>query len=1151
MTDSSASTGLTHRAKVSTGYGRLDEALQGGFFVGSAIVLNAPAGDEAPLLIGQFLKATHEKGLLISRTLTSAQTIISDGGENVKSLVCSDKPISPSRNFLPGKGIENLTDVNLQISETVGSNQPKRVVLDILSDILLRHKALQTRKWLTELLERLRSKDITTLVVINPLMHSGEDVQAVIDLFDGNLEIVEQELDGQPSKFLRIKWIHGIDIIEKELPIARLAPVPQAPARTTTRVATAREPRWLAPLISRNAELSKLKAAFENALVNKPIVIALQGESGVGKTRLMQELAVYAQSKGAEVLTGTATEEGLAYAPWIEVARQYVAQTPGELLRRMLGTYASEFARLVPDIPVKIGTIPPSKALGEAQEDKIRLYEAITQFFISICDETPLLLLFDDMQYADQPSLELLEYFVRSTSSLRVLTVCSLPPENTIETETPLEQTFMKFNKQRLLETVPLKNLNEQETMELIKQIFGEEKLSADFVNLIYSRTGGNPFFVEEVLRALVEDGIIFRTEKGWDRKPVQELAIPKSVKTALRTRLAKLNPEAVSVLTMASVIGSEFDFAVLREVIQAQEDALLEKLEAAIGAGLILEVPTRKDVFRFADSRIRELLLGDLIQSRRIRYHVKIAEAMEKVHSNRLQDHAEGIASHFSDGGDTERATKYSIMAGDGNLAIHAYEQAIRDYKRALDLLEIEGANDVDKASTLRKLAESCQYAGQSQNAVKTYKEAISIYEKQGDLKACARISVDLASAVNLSGGSEVEGTRAAIAILQNGLNFVKSDPESFEAAAIFARLATSYGVLEEWKDAEAWAQKGLEVGEKSNNRGAIADALSMKASFLTDTGRIDEGLPLWEKVFEVSSQNEQYFQMFYSLLNIAIYTYPRDLVRAREFMQRRLELSKKINYIGYEAGCRGWLGYLDWLKGDWASALEETERSFQIWDRSGTNIPVYYKAKNAELLLSMGSPFELVEACLQASDLPGSTVSSAVNFNLALGKLRLEQGRRQEAKACFESGVNSFKNVEFSTFPLLNVETLLHLTSLYVDDREYEKARDASQWALRLAEPLKSSACMGLAMQAKAGYLVASKDEKGAEEAYKQAMGLWEKAGWPYYHAKTLVEYANATVKSSPEESRRCLQDAVEIFKKLGAKRGLEKAEAALHKL
>ena len=209
------------RRRVSTGYGRLDEALRGGFVAGSMVVLNAPAGDEAPILLRNFLK-TEQPSLLISRNLSSAQAIVPDSADGIARLICSDKPVSPAKGILPGKGIENLTDLNLQINEALGGVQPKRLALEILSDILLRHKALQTRKWLNELLERLRGRAITTLAVLNPYMHTAEETQALVDMFDTSIEVFQREVEGRQGKFLRINWAHGVEVSQREFPLEEL-----------------------------------------------------------------------------------------------------------------------------------------------------------------------------------------------------------------------------------------------------------------------------------------------------------------------------------------------------------------------------------------------------------------------------------------------------------------------------------------------------------------------------------------------------------------------------------------------------------------------------------------------------------------------------------------------------------------------------------------------------------------------------------------------------------------------------------------------------------------------------------------------------------------------------------------------------------------
>ncbi len=1144
MADDSASISPTLRAKVSTGYGRLDEVLQGGFLAGSTVVLSAPASDEVPILLRNFLASGSEDSLLICRTLSSAETLAKS--EKVKALVCSDKPVSPASNIVPGKGIENLTELNLAITDAVNSLQPKRLVIDTLSDILLRHKALQTRKWLTELLERLRAKGITTFAVLNPYIHAAEEAQAVIDLFDGNLEIIEKQTEEGLKKLIRIKWMHGIEAVENEFLLTYLVSEPQT-QQVTVQTAPLKEPRWLTPLINRSAEFSKLKALFADALASKASVVAVQGEAGVGKTRLMRELAVFVQAKDTAELTGEAREEKIPYGPWVELLREYVGQASGEVLRRMLGGSMSEFARLIPDIAAKVGTVPPSKPLGEEQ-DRIRLYEAIAQFLIAICIEKPLLLLFDDMQWADQASLDLLEYFVRSSNNLRVLTLVGYRTED-VSSDSPLSKMLMKLNRERLLETVQVRDLNKEDTTNFIKQVFREQTVSTEFVDLIFQRTGGNPFFVEEVLRSLVEDGTIFRTEKGWDRKPIQEIVLPLSVRSVLKSRLSRLEPEATSVLIMASVIGSEFEFEVLREVTQTLEDTLLQRLEAAINAGLVFEVPDRKDVFRFADNRIREVLLGDLSRSRRTRYHLKIAEAFEKVYSKTLDIHAEAIANHFVEGGDTERAIKYSMMAGERSLAIHAYEQGVTSFKRTLDLLDLELGREKEKASVLEKLASCYYFAGQSEASMRYYESALSIYERLNNNKAAAQICLGLAMAVFRAKGIG-PGSREAASLLKHALNYVEGERENFEAAWIYARLAWYYGLLDEWQESVAWAEKALSVAEKAKNFGALALALSMKGSMLTDRGMLDEGLPLWEQSLKISLQNEQFEEAINAAHNLSVYALQRDLRKARELALQALELSRSVNYVHREAYELRWLSMLDWLGGNWNVAFNSMQRSEEIRKRLGLRVVAgaWEHAYKALFLLSLGELEDAEKALENALTFEETKITFLVMTHLAAGLLRMAQGRMDDAKTHLEKCVDTFKNWEFTTSPLFHIEALLHLNSIYVSRGEFEKAREACQWAGRLAETLRSDAGRAMVGQAEASLLFASGNQRGAEEAYRKSLEFWQKAGWPYYQAKTLVAYSEAISQTSADESLKRLEQAAEIFRKLGAKRDLEKAQARL---
>jgi class 3 adenylate cyclase len=184
-----------------------------------------------------------------------------------------------------------------------------------------------------------------------------------------------------------------------------------------------------------------------------------------------------------------------------------------------------------------------------------------------------------------------------------------------------------------------------------------------------------------------------------------KEAQSSQSARLNLRLKLRKLEPDTINMLTLAAVIGNEFDFMVLRESIQGDEERVLESLEFAIAQGWIIEIPNQKSRFRFTDNLLRELLLEDLMQMRKVRYHLKIAESMERVYSRSLDQNASIMGYHFAQGGDSGRAVKYLIIAGDACMASHEYEQAIVVFKRALDLIDSVGGVGKEKENVLDKL--------------------------------------------------------------------------------------------------------------------------------------------------------------------------------------------------------------------------------------------------------------------------------------------------------------------------------------------------------------------------------------------------------------------------------------------------------------
>ncbi len=287
MKDSGKSPSTAPRRQVSSGYDRLDRALQGGFPAGSAVILSASASAEVPILLRKFLSVTpqgNKQHLVICKSLASGQAIAPTESDNITFVVCGET-VPLSKNVVRGS-ISNLTDLNLQLSEAFKAGETSRVAIDIVSDVLLRHKALQTRKWLGELLSRLRSHEVTILALVNPYMHPREEVEAVLDLFDGGLEVVETDIGGARRKLLRVRWMHGIEISETEFPLDL---IPETLAPFSSEVSRGYNlPAQLTALIGREKELAEAKSLLRRDDVR---LVTLIGPGGTGKTRLGLELA--------------------------------------------------------------------------------------------------------------------------------------------------------------------------------------------------------------------------------------------------------------------------------------------------------------------------------------------------------------------------------------------------------------------------------------------------------------------------------------------------------------------------------------------------------------------------------------------------------------------------------------------------------------------------------------------------------------------------------------------------------------------------------------------------------------------------------------------------------------------------------------------
>jgi class 3 adenylate cyclase/tetratricopeptide (TPR) repeat protein len=490
-------------------------------------------------------------------------------------------------------------------------------------------------------------------------------------------------------------------------------------------------------LVSRASELDRIEGAIAAAAAGTGRLVLLAGEPGVGKTRLAQEAMLAAQGAGLRVLVGRCYEEqtSVPFLPFTE-ALSAAWDLASPALRLIAASRYGELGRLLPE---RLAATP----LPEGEDPRQRVLRAVAGFLQALAAEVPLALLVDDLHWADSPSLELLSHLARS---LRADPVLLLGTYRDVEVgrQHPLEHTLNSLTRDRVVEVLTLRGLPPAGTADLICARFGVTEVSNSLRDLVHARTEGNPFFTEEVLSALVEQGAIYREGAAWERKEMAEITVPQSVRSVVGQRVGRLASEAQETLRMASVLGQEWDLDLLLEAAGQDEDAVLDHLEAALVARLLEERRGgRRERFAFAHALIAQTLYDEVPRFRLRRLHLRTGEALERARGERPESAAE-LSRHFLAGGDETRALRYAIAAGDHAESLYAHAEAQAHFEAALELLQ-DMDRELETAAVRRKLGAVLVNMGRTGAAVASYEAARAVYEQAGDRAALAELEREI----------------------------------------------------------------------------------------------------------------------------------------------------------------------------------------------------------------------------------------------------------------------------------------------------------------------------------------------------------------------------------------------------------------------
>jgi DNA-binding SARP family transcriptional activator len=436
--------------------------------------------------------------------------------------------------------------------------------------------------------------------------------------------------------------------------------------------------------VGRLSEMTALRRLWSAVCAGSGARLALVvGEAGIGKSRLVRELALEVHEHGATVLHGSADEDLLVpHQHFVEALGHYVAVAAPSELRRRVEPRAADLEPIAPNL--RRDAEEPGRPDGRQESRRYRLFEAVASLLDELAADAPVLLALDDLHWADQSTAALLRHNLESRPEMRMLVLATQRPSE-LAPAGALAEALQRLSQEGFVERVALSALLDADVARLSESLTGRE-LSRELVHAIREEAGGNPFFVGEIVRHLSE------SERAGGALSLARAEVPESVREVVNLRLARLAHPCVRLLTVAAVIGTEFELAPLEQVSDLQGEDLAAALDEALAADLVLEVAhAERESFAFSHALVRRTLLGRLTRAHRRRIHARVAEALKESRGDAalLQ-----IAHHLCEAlpvADREQALSYATRAAERATAGLAYAEAVDLFSRALSLLARE----------------------------------------------------------------------------------------------------------------------------------------------------------------------------------------------------------------------------------------------------------------------------------------------------------------------------------------------------------------------------------------------------------------------------------------------------------------------------
>jgi predicted ATPase len=658
---------------------------------------------------------------------------------------------------------------------------------------------------------------------------------------------------------------------------------------------------FLTPFVGHAHAVERLRHAFESALAGHGRVALLVGEPGIGKTRTAEELAAEARRRGAVVQVGRAYEnEGApAFWPWVQILRGCATHAPpGRGARAPDGRELGDLIRALDGRGVAGSDDSPV----EAEQARFRLFDGVAGALKRLAQRQPLVLVLDDLHWADEASLRLLGFLARDLGDARLFILATYRDVE-LRRGHPLGDLLGSLAREPSCERVPLRGFAAEDTGRLIAGVAGAPPPEA-VTAAVHEMTDGNPFFIQEVVRLLTSSNPRW-TEPGRAASDAagiptvgapMVLALPQSVRDAVGRRLDSLSDGCNALLRLAAVLGRDFDAPLLARVGELTDAQVLERLAEAVGARVLDEAEAEPGRYRFHHSIIRQTLYDELSTPERVRLHARAGAALEAARGADVDPVLDELAHHFfqaAAAGESGRAIDYCRRAAERARRLLAYEQSARQYERALHVMELHGpADGAMRAELVLTVGEAHALAGMRDRARAAFLRVAELARElqRADLLARAALGYrgqgEMGTPVEDAALSLLEEARSALAGTQPALR-----------ARLLSRLAGTPPYSDSLATRESLSREAVDLARAAGDGAALRDALEARLWACLGPDHLDERLAVARDLLELAeSQHNLYMALLAHEAELGTHLVRGDLPAADRALANFTRLAEEL---------------------------------------------------------------------------------------------------------------------------------------------------------------------------------------------------------------------------------------------------------------